>query len=72
MVDLEAGLEHRVESGRAGVPWLRPAFAVMQVSGWTEANDRDYFSVPDDRLRQTSSVLTVVGGAIVHSTGKVD
>jgi predicted amidohydrolase YtcJ len=34
--------------------------------------DRDYFSVPDDRLRQTSSVLTVVGGAIVHSTGKVD
>ena len=34
--------------------------------------DRDYFSVPDDRLRQTSSVLIVVGGAIVHSTGKVD
>jgi predicted amidohydrolase YtcJ len=34
--------------------------------------DRDYFSVPDDRLRQTSSVLTVLGGAIVHSTGKVD
>jgi predicted amidohydrolase YtcJ len=34
--------------------------------------DRDYFSVPDDRLRQVSSVLTVVGGAIVHSTGKVD
>jgi len=34
--------------------------------------DRDYFSVPEDRLRQTSSVLTVVGGAIVHSTGKVD
>ena len=28
--------------------------------------------VPDDRLRQTSSVLTVVGGAIGHSTGKVD
>jgi len=34
--------------------------------------DRDYFGVPDDRLRQTGSVLTVVGGAIVHSTGKVD
>jgi predicted amidohydrolase YtcJ len=34
--------------------------------------DRDYFSVPDDRLRQTTSVLTVVGGAIVHNTGKVD
>jgi predicted amidohydrolase YtcJ len=34
--------------------------------------DRDYFSVPDDRLRQVSSVLTIVGGAIVHSTGKVD
>lgn len=34
--------------------------------------DRDYFTVPDDQLRQVSSVLTVVGGAIVHSTGKVD
>ena len=35
--------------------------------------DRDYFTVPDDQLRQVSSVLTVVDGAIVHSsTGKVD
>ncbi|GIJ73237.1 amidohydrolase [Virgisporangium ochraceum] len=34
--------------------------------------DRDYFTVPDDQLRQVSSVLTVVGGAIAHSTGRVD
>ncbi len=34
--------------------------------------DRDYFTVPDSQLRQVSSVLTVVGGAVVHSTGKVD
>jgi predicted amidohydrolase YtcJ len=27
----------------------------------------DYFSVPDSKLRSLSSVLTVVGGAVVHS-----
>jgi hypothetical protein len=27
--------------------------------------------VPDDRLRQIRSVLTVVGGRIVHNTGEV-
>ena len=31
----------------------------------------DYFQVPDDRLRQISSVLTVVNGEIVHDTGEV-
>jgi predicted amidohydrolase YtcJ len=30
--------------------------------------DRDYFSVPDDQLRKVRSVLTVVGGKIVHDT----
>jgi predicted amidohydrolase YtcJ len=34
--------------------------------------DRDYFTVPDDQLRRVRSELTVVGGAIVHSTGKVN
>lgn len=29
--------------------------------------DRDYFSVPDDEVEATRSVLTVVGGRIVHS-----
>jgi predicted amidohydrolase YtcJ len=29
----------------------------------------DYFSVPDDRLRQIRSVLTVVGGQVVHDAG---
>jgi predicted amidohydrolase YtcJ len=31
--------------------------------------DRDYFTVPDEALRQTSAVLTVVGGQIVHDAG---
>jgi predicted amidohydrolase YtcJ len=34
--------------------------------------DRAHFTVPDGQLRQVSSVLTVVDGAIVHRTGKVD
>ncbi len=29
----------------------------------------DYFSVPDERLRQLRSVLTVVGGKVVHNEG---
>lgn len=33
--------------------------------------DRDYFTVPDDQLRRVRSVLTVVGGRIVHNTGEV-
>ncbi|WP_238008679.1 amidohydrolase family protein [Dactylosporangium sp. AC04546] len=31
----------------------------------------DYFTVPDDKLRNLRSVLTVVGGAVVHDTGDV-
>jgi hypothetical protein len=31
----------------------------------------DYFTVADDRLRHIRSVLTVVGGRIVHDTGDV-
>jgi len=31
--------------------------------------DRDYFSVPDDQLRHIRSVLTVVGGRVVHDAG---
>ena len=33
--------------------------------------DRDYFTVPDEELRRISSVVTVVGGRIVHDTGEV-
>jgi predicted amidohydrolase YtcJ len=33
------------------------------------ALDRDYFAVPDEELRQTSAVLTIVGGQIVHDAG---
>ncbi|KAK8087440.1 hypothetical protein PG994_002414 [Apiospora phragmitis] len=33
--------------------------------------NEDYFGVPDEDLRKLSSVLTVVGGAVVHDTGAV-
>ena len=32
----------------------------------------DYFSVPDKSLKQLGSVLTIVGGRIVHNTGAVN
>jgi hypothetical protein len=31
--------------------------------------DRDYFSVPDADIKKIRSVLTLVGGRIVHETG---
>ncbi len=33
--------------------------------------NQDYFTVPDDALKKTSSVMSVVGGKIVHDTGAV-
>jgi predicted amidohydrolase YtcJ len=33
--------------------------------------DRDYFSVPEEEIKHIRSVLTVVGGEIVHDTGEV-
>jgi predicted amidohydrolase YtcJ len=33
--------------------------------------DRDYFAVPDEELKQVRSVLTVVGGHVVHDSGEV-
>ena len=33
--------------------------------------DRDYFTVPDEELRRIRSVLTVVGGKVVHNEGIV-
>lgn len=33
--------------------------------------DRDYFRVPEDEIRHVRSVPTVVGGSMVHDTGKV-
>ena len=29
--------------------------------------DRDYFSVPDEEIRQIRSVLTIVGGTVAHN-----
>ena len=31
--------------------------------------DRDYFTVPDDDIKRIRSVLTVVGGKVVHNDG---
>jgi len=33
--------------------------------------NKDYFSVPDEELKQIRSVFTVVGGQVVHDTGDV-
>jgi predicted amidohydrolase YtcJ len=33
--------------------------------------NNDYFTVPDESLKQLRSVLTIVGGRIVHNTGQV-
>ena len=33
--------------------------------------DRDYFTVSDADMRQTRSILTVVGGKVVHDTGEL-
>ncbi len=31
----------------------------------------DYFSVPEESLKRIESVLTIVGGKVVHDTGSV-
>src|SRR6201997_3653016 len=31
----------------------------------------DYFSIPDEEIKQLESVLTIVGGKIVHATEEV-
>src|SRR5690606_2002920 len=33
--------------------------------------DRDYFTVPDEQLKRIRAELTLVGGRIVHDTGKL-
>jgi len=33
--------------------------------------NQDYFAVPDEAIKKTSSVMSVVGGAIVHDSGAV-
>jgi hypothetical protein len=33
--------------------------------------DRDYFTIPENDIKRLRSVLTVVGGRIVHDTGEV-
>ena len=30
--------------------------------------DRDYFTVPDAQIKQIRSVMTMVGGRVVHGT----
>jgi len=33
--------------------------------------NRDYFTVPDEQLKQIRSMFTVVGGVVVHDTGEL-
>jgi predicted amidohydrolase YtcJ len=33
--------------------------------------DRDYFAVPDEDIRKIRSLLTIVGGKVVHNKGVV-
>ena len=33
--------------------------------------DRDYFTIPEEDIKRTRSVLTVVGGKVVHNVGVV-
>ncbi|KAK8040012.1 hypothetical protein PG993_008423 [Apiospora rasikravindrae] len=49
---------------------LLGALEVGRLGDVVVLND-DYFDVPDEDLRKLSSVLTVVGGAVVHDTGAV-
>jgi predicted amidohydrolase YtcJ len=30
--------------------------------------DRDYFTIPDDDIKRVRSLMTVVGGRVVHGT----
>ena len=51
------------EEGRKGriAPGRLADFAVL---------DRDYFAVPGDEIRETESLLTVVGGRVVYGAGE--
>lgn len=51
------------EEGRKG------ALAVGQFADLVALTD-DYFSVPDEQLKGLESVLTVVGGSVVHATAE--
>src|SRR5262249_46566411 len=49
------------ENGKKG------ALAVGQLADFTALTE-DYFSVPEEEIKSIESVLTVVGGEIVHAT----
>ena len=51
------------ESGKKG------AIAVGQLADLVALSD-DYFSVPEERIKGIESVLTIVGGKIVHATNE--
>src|SRR3989442_15308141 len=51
------------ESGKKG------AIAVGQLADFVALTD-DYFSVPEEGIKDIESVLTVVGGKIVHATNE--
>ena len=51
------------ESGKKG------SIAVGQLADLVALTD-DYFSVPEESIKRIESVLTIVGGQIVHATGE--
>jgi predicted amidohydrolase YtcJ len=51
------------ESGKKG------AMAPGQLADFVALTD-DYFSVPEEKIKSIESILTVVGGNIVHATGE--
>src|ERR1700735_1887502 len=51
------------ESGKKG------AIAAGQLADFAALTD-DYFSVPEEKIKSIESVLTIVGGKIVHAVGE--
>jgi hypothetical protein len=48
-----------IESGRPGVPWLRPAFSVLQETGYSFASARDTLSCAPNRGGKAGSLFGI-------------
>ena len=60
----------------AGNKWFIREDEVGSIEAGNHANlvvlDRDYFTVPDEDFTRTRSLLTVVGGKVVHNDGVLE
>lgn len=52
----------------AGAPGEKGQIVVGQLAD-AALLDRDYFAVPEDEIRHTTSLLTILGGKVVHGAG---